>query len=216
MGFSLVVQGALRMRLPEAPWRELVAGWGYTLGFLIVVMGRQQLFTETTLTPVLPLLHDRTLGVLWRVLRLWGIVLAANVAGTILFAAALAHTEVFDEAQRQVFTEISRHSLAHPFWTTCLKGVLAGWLLALMVWLLPSSGGARPFVVLLLTYAIAVLDLAHVVAGSVDAAYLAFLGEASWGDYALRFFLPTLAGNVFGGVALVAVLNWGQVAPDVE
>lgn len=216
MGFSLVGEGILLDHLPEAKWSELVSGWGYTLGFLIAVMGRQQLFTENTLPPVLPLLHDRTLAVLLRVLRLWGIVLAANLVGTLLFAASLAHTEVFDEGVREHFRKLSHHVYAYPFWTTCLKAVLAGWLLALMVWLLPSSGDARPFVILILTYVIAVGNLAHVVAGSVDASYLVFLGEATWGDYLGRFFVPTLIGNLFGGVALVAVLNWGQVAPDVE
>ncbi|WP_026190979.1 formate/nitrite transporter family protein [Methylobacterium sp. WSM2598] len=216
MGLSLVVQGVIRARLPEAPWRDLVSGWGYTIGFLIVVLGRQQLFTENTLTPVLPLLHDRTLAMLGRLLRLWGLVLAANLVGTILFALAIARTEVFDEGLRAQFRDISRHTLAHPFWPTLSKAVVAGWLIALMVWLLPAAGGARPFVILLLTYVIAICGLAHVVAGSVEAAYLVFLGEAGWGDYAARFFLPTLIGNVFGGVALVAVLNWGQVAPDVE
>ncbi|MGY2052460.1 formate/nitrite transporter family protein [Methylobacterium sp. JK268] len=216
MGFSLVVEGVLRSRLPDAPWRDLVAGWGYPIGFLIVVLGRQQLFTENTLTPILPLLHDRTAAVLRRVLRLWAIVLSANIVGTLLFAASIAHTEVFDEAVRAHFRDISRHTMAHPFGATLAKGVVAGWLIALMVWLMPSSGGARPFVILILTYVIAISSLAHIVAGSVDAAFLVFTGEASWGDYAVRFFLPTLLGNVTGGVTLVAVLNWGQVAPDVE
>ena len=96
MGFSLVAQGVLQSRLPDAPWRELVSNLGYTVGFLIVVLGRQQLFTENTLTPILPLLHNRDLHTLWRVLRLWGLVLAANIAATWVFAAVAAHTGVFD------------------------------------------------------------------------------------------------------------------------
>ncbi|GJD47683.1 Inner membrane protein YfdC [Methylobacterium crusticola] len=216
MGFSLIVTGVLQARLPDAPWRSLVSGWGYTIGFLIAVMGRQQLFTETTLTPVLPLLHDRTPAVLGRLLRLWSLVLAANLAGTVLVAFALAHAEVFEDGVKASFVAVSRHAIAHPVPVTFLKAIFAGWLLALMVWLLPSSGGARPFVIMILTYIIAVCEFTHVVAGSVDTAYLVFLGEASWSDYVVRFFLPTLSGNVFGGVTLVAVLNWGQVAPDME
>ena len=57
MGFSLVAEGLLRSHLPDAPWRPLITKLGYSVGFLMVVLGRQQLFTENTLTPILPLLH---------------------------------------------------------------------------------------------------------------------------------------------------------------
>lgn len=59
MGFSLAVESLLRSGLPDTAWRPLVANLGYTVGFLIVVLGRQQLFTETTLTVVLPVLHRK-------------------------------------------------------------------------------------------------------------------------------------------------------------
>ncbi|MFL5057746.1 MAG: formate/nitrite transporter family protein [Microvirga sp.] len=216
MGFSLVAQGVLQSRLPDAPWRELVSNFGYTVGFLIVVLGRQQLFTENTLTPILPLLHNRDLHTLWRVLRLWGLVLAANIAATWVFAAVAAHTQVFDAEAKAAFAEISRHAIAGPFSTTFLKAVFAGWLIALMVWLLPAAEGARPLIIIIVTYVVALPHLAHIIAGSVDAFYLVAIGEAGYGDYLTRFFVPTLLGNVVGGVALVAVLNYGQVAPEIE
>ena len=76
MGFSLVAEGLLRSRLPDAPWRPLVAKFGYSVGFLIVVLGRQQLFTENTLTPVLPLLQAQgPRHGCSNLLRLWAIVL---------------------------------------------------------------------------------------------------------------------------------------------
>jgi formate-nitrite transporter family protein len=216
MGFSLVAQGVLQSRLPDAPWRELVSNLGYTVGFLIVVLGRQQLFTENTLTPILPLLHNRDLHTLWRVLRLWGLVLAANIAATWVFAAVAAHTGVFDVEAKAAFAEISRHAIAGAFSTTFLKAVFAGWLIALMVWLLPAAEGARPLIIIIVTYVVALPHLAHIIAGSVDAFYLVAIGEAGYDDYLTRFFVPTLLGNVVGGVTLVAVLNYGQVAPEIE
>jgi formate/nitrite transporter FocA (FNT family) len=217
MGFSLVVQGLLQSRLPDAPWRELVANLGYTVGFLIVVLGRQQLFTENTLTPMLPLLHNRDGETLWRVLRLWGLVLAANVAGTWAVAAAAAHTDAFGPEAKAAFSEISRHAVEGSFGTTFVKAVFAGWLIALMVWLLPAAEGAGSIVIIVvITYVVALPPLAHVIAGSVEAFYLVETGEAGWRDYLVRFFAPTLLGNVVGGVALVAVLNYGQVAPELE
>jgi formate/nitrite transporter FocA (FNT family) len=216
MGFSLVVEGLLRAHLPDAPWRELVTSWGYTVGFMIVVLGRQQLFTENTLTPILPLLYNRDAATLGRVLRLWVLVLLANVGATWVIAYALARTEVFDPEVRTAFAEISRHAIASPFWTTVLKAVFAGWLIALMVWLLPAAAGARPFIILIVTYVVSLGSLAHIIAGSVDSAYLVYIGEAGGMDYLLRFFVPTLLGNVLGGVTLVAVLNYGQVAPEID
>lgn len=217
MGLSLLVQGLLHADLPEAAWRSLVTNLGYTVGFLVVVLGRQQLFTENTLTPVLPLLRNRDARTLGRVLRLWVVVLAANVAATWAFAAIIAHSEVFDAGAKQAFAEISRHALDSPgLGTTFLKAVFAGWLIALMVWLLPGAEGSRPFVILVVTYVVALGHFAHIIAGSVDVLYLVETGEATWRDFTIRFFVPTLLGNMAGGVLLVACLNYGQVASEVE
>src|SRR5579863_4947470 len=60
MSFSFIGEGVLRRYLPDAPWRPLVVNLGYSFGFLIVIIGRQQLFTENTLTAVLPVLSKRT------------------------------------------------------------------------------------------------------------------------------------------------------------
>ncbi|GJE28641.1 formate/nitrite transporter family protein [Methylobacterium organophilum] len=216
MGFSLIVPGVLKAHLPESPWAELVSSFGYSIGFLIVVLGRQQLFTENTVTPILPLLNERSLGNLARVGRLWAIVLATNIVATFVIASVLAHTDAFKPEVREAFSELSRHVVESSFVTTLIKAVFAGWLIALMVWILPATGSASPFVILLMTWLVSMCGLAHIVAGSVDAFYLVLTGEAGFGDYAWRFFLPTLLGNVFGGVTLVSVLNYGQVAPEVE
>jgi formate-nitrite transporter family protein len=216
MGFSLIAEGLLRSHLPETLWRELVTPLGYSVGFVIVVLGRQQLFTENTLTPILPLLYRRSAETLWHVTRLWAVVLLSNIAATWVIAAVLAHGPVFEPQVKEAFAQISRESIAHPFGTTVLKGIFAGWLIALMVWLLPAAEAARLWIIILLTYLVSLGGFAHIVAGSVDAAYLVITGEASLGDYILRFFMPTLIGNVLGGVALVAVLNYGQVATEIR
>jgi formate/nitrite transporter FocA (FNT family) len=216
MGFSLVVQGELHANLPAGAAQSLLSPLGYTVGFLIVVLGRQQLFTENTLTPILPLLHNRDLPTFGRVLRLWALVLIANIAGTWLFAAAVAHTEIFPGDVISAFAEVGRPTIAASFGVTFLRAIFAGWLIALMVWLLPAAEGSRPLIVLLVTYVVGLGGFTHIVAGSVECAFLVQIGEASLGDFLLRFAAPTLLGNVVGGVALVAVLNYGQVVPEIE
>jgi formate/nitrite transporter FocA (FNT family) len=87
MSFSLLAQSALEARLPDAAWKPLVADLGYTVGFLMVVLGRQQLFTESTITVVLPVLKHVSAKNVFNMARLWTVVLIANLIGT-LFAAA--------------------------------------------------------------------------------------------------------------------------------
>ncbi|CCD93052.1 putative transport protein, yfdC-like [Bradyrhizobium sp. ORS 375] len=216
MSLSLIVQGEFHAFVSDESVRRLFAPLGYTAGFLVVVLGRQQLFTENTLTPILPLLHHRDLKTLGQVARLWGLVLTANVVGTWAAAAALAHTDVFEPRIIDAFTEISRHTIDGPFSTTFMRAIFAGWLIALMAWLLPAIRSARPHIVIIMTYLVALGQFAHIVAGSVECAFLVLKGEASLADYVGVFFVPTLLGNVVGGTTLVALLNYGQVAAELD
>jgi formate-nitrite transporter family protein len=216
MGFSLIAEGLLRSHLPDAPWRDLVSKLGYAVGFLIVVLGRQQLFTENTITPILPLLYNRDARTLGLVTRLWGLVLVANIAGTWAVATVLAGSDLFPAETKDAFSAISRHGIEASFWSTVLKGIFAGWLIALMVWLMPGSGESRAAVIVLMTWLVSLAGFAHIIAGSVDVSFLVVSGEAGVADYLWRFFIPTLLGNVLGGVTLVAALNFGQVATELE
>lgn len=114
------------------------------------------------------------------------------------------------------FAEISRATIAHDFWPTFARAVFAGWLIALMVWLLPATSGSRVLVIIIITYVVALAGFAHVIAGAVECALLVWLGQASMGDFIARFFLPTLLGNLAGGITLVACLNSAQVSAEIE
>ncbi|HEX6143293.1 MAG TPA: formate/nitrite transporter family protein [Geminicoccaceae bacterium] len=215
MGFNLVALGLLRYYLPDAHWAPLIESTGYTLGFIIVVLGRQQLFTENTITVVIPLLTRRSLNCLIGVARLWALVLAANLAGTAIFAGIAYYSPVSSPDLHEPFLELAKHAMEGDFWALCSQGVLAGWLIALMVWLLPSAGSARVLVIFLITYVVALGGFAHIVAGSVEAFYALFAGEITLLGYLKDFFAPVLIGNVIGGSALVAILNHAQVHGEV-
>ena len=125
MGFSFVAEALLRVHLPHSPWAPLITKLGYSVGFLIVVLGRQQLFTENTLTVILPLLARKETGILLRrVLRLWGIVLTANLAGTFLFALCLARIVVFDAETQAAFAQIGAEHFGTGFAIAALRGIL--------------------------------------------------------------------------------------------
>jgi len=213
IGFSMVAQGILHARLPDAPWRELVSSFGYCAGFLFVTMARQQLFTETTLTVMLPLLHGSHKG--GQVLKFWAIVFAANIAGTLLFAAAAGLPGLFEPDIQSAFVELGVKAADPPFLGVVMKGIFAGWLIALMVWLLPAAGPARFLVIVTVTYLIAIAHLSHVVAGSAEVAFAAMHGAVRWSDYFAGFLLPALIGNTIGGVTLVALLNHAQVKEEL-
>jgi formate/nitrite transporter FocA (FNT family) len=111
IGFSFLTQATLQARLPDVAWRPLVSGFGYSVGFLIVILGRQQLFTETTLTAVIPVLTRRDMRTLVLALRVWLVVLSANLAATWVFAGIAAIPDVFPPATMQAMAEISAHTM---------------------------------------------------------------------------------------------------------
>ena len=215
IGFSFLVQATLQARLPDTPWRPLVSGFGYSVGFLIVILGRQQLFTETTLTAVIPVLTERTMHTLLRALRVWVIVLAANLGATWIFAGLSCVPDLFQPPTLQAMQELSARTMEGPFWHTALTGGSAGWLIGLMVWLLPAVHTGRALIIILLTYVIAICQFPHIIAGSVEAAYGVWTGHAGFDDYLLRFLLPTLLGNVAGGTILAALLNHAPLAEEL-
>jgi formate/nitrite transporter FocA (FNT family) len=210
MGFSLVAQGVLHHGLPDAPWRPLVSSLGYSVGFLIVILGSQQLFTENTLRVVAPLLARRDGKTFRNVARVWAVVLAANLVGALAFALVAARTEVFSAELRHSFTELSRRAMEPDFGLTLLRGIFAGWLIALMLWMIPAAKTAHLWVILIITWLVGAAHLSHVIAGAVEAFYLSALDEQGWDEALGGFILPALIGTVLGGTGLVAALNHAQ------
>jgi len=214
MGFSLVAEGLLSASLPRAAWSPLVSKLGYSVGFLIVVLGRQQLFTETTLTAVLPLFSSRDAKTATGVLRLWGIVLVANLAGAYLFAVTVARIPIFSPHIYQVMLDVSQGGAQGGWAVIFVRAIFAGWLIALMVWLLPAAESAKVSIIIIITYIIGLGGFNHVIAGSVKMLFLVVRGATTWHEYFMQFFLPTLFGNIVGGVSLVAFLGHAQVVAD--
>jgi formate-nitrite transporter family protein len=213
MGCSMLGEGLLQAHLPATAWRDAVASFGYCLGFIFVTMGRQQLFTETTLTVMLPVLHGTHR--MSEVARYWAIVFAANIIATLLFAAAATIPGLFKPDAVQAFTDLGIKAAEPGFAAVLVKAVFAGWLIALMVWLMPAAAGTRFFVIVAVTWLIGFAKFSHVIAGSVETAFAAIHGAIGWSDYLVQFLLPAFLGNSFGGVVFVALLNHAQVKREV-
>jgi len=210
MGFSFLAEGLLRSHLPDADWRPLLTKVGYSVGFVIVILGSQQLFTENTLTPMVPLLHEKKRETFNNVLRLWTVVFVANTIGTLLFGLVLGRLAVVEPETHRALSEIAQESMKFDFWVTLLHAVYAGWLIALLVWMLPGAEYGKFPVIVLMTWLIGAGGFAHVIAGSSEVFYAAWRGEATWAQAVLGYVLPALIGNMAGGITLVAALNHAQ------
>lgn len=216
IGFSFLAEAALRAHLPAAEWTPLVSKAGYTVGFLIVILGRQQFFTENTLTAVLPVITRRRLDWLGAMLRLWGIVLLANVAGCFLFALALSALTGQGEPLARELSAMVAHLMENDAASMIAKGIGAGWLIAALVWMMPSSQGSEFLVIALVTYLLALFGFTHVVVGSCEVLYGWSVGEVGAADALFKFFLPALFGNIVGGTVLFAVLSYAQVKEEID
>ena len=217
IGFSFLAS-AFSAHLVSDQYRHAAAAAAYPLGFIFVVMARSELFTENTLDPVVPLLEQRNWETFQKLLRMWALLLIGNLLGALIFGWVLARTPVVDPSLHpslmKIATEVSSGGFGHVLYAA----VFAGWLIALMSWLLAAthSTGAQIALVWLCTAPISALQFRHSIAGSVEAFYRAGAGEASWGSMVGNFVVPSVLGNAIGGVLLVALLNYGQVAPEKE
>ena len=215
LSLSLLAQGVLQSHLPDAPWRPLVSSLGYCLGFLVVVMARHQLFTENTITPVLPLAAKPTLRNLGRMGRLWGVVLVANFTGTFCAALFYSFAPVVSHDLLAAMLDVAHHAMAHSPSEMFCRAIGAGFLIAAMVWLLPSAGPAQPLIVIVMTYLVAAAEFAHIIAGSLEAFMLVLQGQVGVAQMLAGFVAPVLAGNVIGGTLLFALISYAQVAEEI-
>jgi len=215
ISFSLLSQAILTAHLPEASWQPLVVSFGYCIGFIMAVLSRQQLFTESTITAVLPVAAHVTRGNIMRMARLWAIVLAANLTGTLFAALFCTFTPVLPSDIYSGMLEISRDLLGFSWWEMVFRAIAAGFLMAAMVWLMPGAEGAQFHVITLMTWLIAVGGFTHIVAGSMESYLLVFSGEWVWWRMLTDFMVPVLIGNTIGGTALFALLAYAQVMEEI-
>lgn len=211
MGFSFLARGILHRHMDGLSGAYLVEGFGYTFGFLAVIIARQQLFTENTLTAVLPVMTKPTRHNFGRLLRLWSVVLVANLIGTTVFAFGLLHMHQFDQATQNAFVAVGQDLMDNSALEMFTKGILAGWIIAMMVWMTAATERSRLAIIIICTYLIAIGGFTHIVVGSAEAMYMVFAGESTLGEAVFRFTLPTLAGNVVGGSLIFALISHAQV-----
>lgn len=214
MGLSLMAMGLFNSRLPAGETSKVIASLGYSAGFLAVILARQQLFTENTLTAVLPIMSKPSLSNFGRLFKLWGVVLAGNLAGTLLVSYVMLHLPIFDAKTDVAFLDIGRKVMENDLSQMFSKGIISGWMIATMVWMIPSQESAKLWIIILITYLMALGDFTHIVVGSAEVSYLVWAGELGWQAFWLDFAAPTLAGNIIGGSFIFALISHAQIRSE--
>ena len=212
---SVTAQAAIERGLPDAPWRESVAAFGYAIGFVIVILGRMQLFTEHTMVAVLPLAREPNGANLKRTARLWTAVFIGNLIGAAAVAALVVHGRVQSHEMLTAMTEVASKLLEKTPLETMLQGIPAGFLIASVAWIRSAADDSSFWIVLAITWVIGAAGFTHVVAGAAEAFLLLWQGDAGIGWVLYGFIIPAFAGNVIGGTGLFAMLAHAQVREEM-
>lgn len=216
MSASLLAKGIFHVQLDGIPGAYVLENLGYTFGFIIVIMARQQLFTENTVTVVLPVMQKPSWVNFGLMMRLWSVVLLGNLIGTAVAAWAFEYMPIFDEETRDAFVKIGMEVMKNSPAEMFANAMISGWIIATMVWMFPSAGAAKIVVIILMTWLIALADTTHIVVGAVEIFYLIFNGTIHWSEFFWPFALPTLAGNICGGTFIFALLSHAQIRNDMS
>ena len=217
IGFSFIAGGYLAQFAESELHKNALVAVAYPLGFIFVAIGRSELFTENTLEPVLPLLHNRDAKHLRALVRMWSILLVGNMTGTFVFAWLLARTPMVQPELHESLRHVAESATSGGFGVVFYEGIYAGWLIALMAWLLGSTTarGTQIALVWLCTAAISAFEFRHSIAGAVEAFYRVFAGTAGWSEMVGGFIVPAVLGNALGGVVMVALLNYAQIKAEM-
>lgn len=209
MGFTALGVGILAAMLGTGTKAFLVSRMLYPLGFIVVMIGRSQLFTENTLYPVALILAEKK--ELWNTVRLWAIVLPTNLLGALAFAFLIGRTHAAPENVVSAITQIGVEGVQHPLWTVFWSAVVGGWMIATAAWMVSGSHSVTGSVGLIwmITYVVGAGKFAHCIASSAEIMISALNGAVSWTAYG-RWLGPAVLGNICGGVLMVTLLEYGQ------
>lgn len=210
MGLSALATAIALALLGDSQNARMISRMFYPIGFIVVIIGRSQLFTENTLYPVALVLTEKRQ--FWNTMRLWGVVLPSNVLGAFGFALLASHTTAFDPSFVSAMSALGAKAIAHPASTVFWSGVIAGWIIALAAWLVSASHSVTGSVMLIwmLTFIVGLGDFAHCIASSAEILVTVLTHHAPWIAYP-QWFFPAVLGNIVGGVCLVTILEYGQV-----
>jgi formate/nitrite transporter FocA (FNT family) len=212
---TLWIGGALHHHTPPAPWRDAIVALAYPFGFLIVVLGRMQLFTEQTVVAILPLAREKTAHNFMRVARLWSVVFTGNVLGAAFMSLLAARAHLQSDEVLDGMLAVAAKLGEHSWLETMTLAIPAGFIMAAVAWIRSAEDQFGFWIVVALTLAIGLGGFTHVVVGAAEAFLMLWRGETGIAWVLGGFLLPALIGNVIGGTGLFALLAHAQVRGEI-
>ncbi len=190
---------------------HFVLAISYPIGFIFVVIGRSELFTEHTTLAILPVLAGS--ATFKSLMALWATIYAGNLFGGYIFSYIfLVIGPSMNIASEHTFGEIAREVIHHDSMVILSSAIIAGWLMGLLAWLVTAANDtvSRIFIIILITSVIGIGGLHHSIVGSIEV-FTGFLTQAeiSLYDY-LNVQLWATLGNIIGGVFFVALIKYGH------
>lgn len=210
MGLTGLSVAAARALLGPGAWQEFVSFLVYPVGFIAVIIGRAQLFTENTLYPVIVVLDERRYFL--ETLRLWGVVFCSNILGAFLFALLTSASAALPVAMREQLVHMGVEAVQGPWRHFFWSGIIGGWIIALVAWVVTASHWTigQVAMVWLLTFVVGIGKFSHCIATSGEILSGVVAGAVPLSTYA-GWLAAATAGNIVGGVVIVSLLNYGQV-----
>ncbi len=210
MGLSALGTAIALSMLGTSKPAEFTAKMFYPIGFIVVILGRSQLFTENTLYPVALVLAEKKH--FWQTMRLWAAVLPSNALGAFAFAALATLTNAVHPEVVQSLTQLGLEAIHRPPATIFWSGVMGGWIIATVAWLVSGSHSITGSVIIiwLLAFVVGLGNFAHCIAASGEVFAAILTGHAPWIAFP-QWFIPAVVGNICGGVGMVTLLEYGQV-----
>ena len=189
----------------------LVGALVFPVGFIILLVGKTELFTENFLLPVAAVIKGR--GNLRQLGSLWAITLSCNLLGSVVFAFLISREQVLAPGPAEEMIALAAHSIEYSLPTAFIKAVFAGWLMTTLTWLLVAAVGFGPRIAMI--WAIGTLivlgQFNHVIISAAEIFIAMFLGaDITVGDWVTRNFLPALTGNIIGGLVFETLLQYVQ------
>lgn len=216
VSFSFLFRSVFHMYVGNHPMGAMISSLGYTVGFLIVILGRMQLFTENPITTIVPLLSNWSVKRLFKVIRLWSTVFLFNIIGTAIAAAFFASQYTLSPELENAMHDLASNVMRLQPIENILRGVPAGIIIAAIVWISPQTKYFRFVMIMFFVYFIALGDFTHVVVGSCEMAYEVIKGDANFFNYFFGFLIPTGLGNVIGGTMIFTLLIYNQVKKELN
>jgi formate/nitrite transporter FocA (FNT family) len=215
IGFSILFMGTVYTMFHDNLSHESLKIWlalCYPIGFIFVIIGRSELFTEHTALAILPVLN-RSVSVR-DLFILWGLVYAGNLLGGYFFSFLLSEIgPAVGFIKPSTFYALAHELVDYKWHTILLSALVAGWMMGLLGWLVTSSQEtiSRIVVIILVTFIIGLTGLHHCIVGSIEV----FSGLISSPDISLQDYLKfqgwATLGNAIGGAVFVAILKYSHV-----